>query len=206
MRPFISAAICRAHRVVLLIGVSAAVWLGGCEEPLDPVVLQRLMDVESVAVVPFVDAHTAKGSGELVVGKVMEQLYRCPDLRVYERSQLKVLMDEYDLMAIASETEMASRVGQLTGVDAVILGELTQYQALDQSSGLTVYVVSGSSTVAVHHVGISVRAVRVGDLRVIYAESGGGTSQDGYNAAAGMAAEAALRPWLTAFRQRNQAQ
>ena len=206
MRPFISAAICRAHRVVLLIGVSAAVWLGGCEAPVDPVVLERLMDVESVAVVPFVDAHTAKGSGELVVGKVMEQLYKCPGLRVYERSQLKVLMDEYDLMAIASETEMASRVGQLTGVDAVILGELTQYQALDQSSGLTVYVVTGSSTVPVHHVGISVRAVRVGDLRVIYAESGGGTSQDGYNAAAGMAAEAALRPWLTAFRQRNRAQ
>ena len=206
MRPFIGVAICRANRVVLLIGVSAALWLGGCEEPLDPVVLQRLMDVESVAVVPFVDAHTAKGSGELVVGKVMEQLYKCPDLRVYERTQLKVLMDEHDLMAIASQTEMASPIGELPNVDAVILGELTQYQALDKSSGLTVYVVSGSSTVAVHHVGISVRAVRVGDLRVIYAESGGGKSESGYDAAAGMAAEAALRPWMTAFRQRSQTQ
>jgi len=169
-------------------------------------VLERLKDVHSVAVVPFVDAPTVEGSGDVVVGKVMEQLYKCPDLRVYERAQLKTLMDEHDLMAIASDTEMASLVGQLTGVDAVILGELTQYETKPQSTTTTIYIFSGGNKVEVHHVGISVRAVRVSDVQVIYADSGGGKSQDGYDVAAGVAAEKALRPWLTAFRQRNQAQ
>jgi len=191
-----------------LIGVLAAVWLGGCEAPvaLDPVVLQRLMDVQSVAVVPFVDAHTAKGSGELVVGKVMEQLYKCPNLDLRERTQLKALMDEYDLRAITSDREMARRVGELTGVDTVILGELTEYETNEQEISVGFWIFSHREKVSIHYVGISVRAVRVSDQQVIYADSGGGKSQEGYDAAAGVAAEKALRPWLTAFRQRNQAQ
>lgn len=190
-----------AFRLAWLVA-AAAIWLGGCDAPLDAATFAQLEDVHSVAVVPFVDAHNASGSGDLVVTAAMKQLYRCSGVRVYERTQLRALIDEHDLMSATSDQEIASQLGQLTGVDAVILGEVTQYEAQQESSTVAVYVVAGSGTKHIHRVGMFVRAVRVSDGQIIYAESGEGVSNIGYTGAADIAAEQAFRPWLTAFRLR----
>lgn len=185
--------------------LAAAMWLGGCEEQLlvDPETAKALEGVKSIAVVPFVDAHNAAGSGELVVTAAMEHLYTCPDLRVYERAQLKALIDEHDLLkAMGSDQEVAAKIGQLTGVDAVILGEVTQYEAQAEAEASSVSILTFSSTKHIHRVGMFVRAVRIRDGRVIYAHSGEGVSRDGYTGAAGVAAKEAFSPWVATFKQR----
>ncbi|HDZ22389.1 hypothetical protein LCGC14_0204380 [marine sediment metagenome] len=185
--------------------LAAAMWLGGCEEQLqvDPETAKALEGVKSIAVVPFVDAHNAAGSGELVVTAAMEHLYTCPDLRVYERAQLKALIDEHDLLkAMGSDQEVAAKIGQLTGVDAVILGEVTQYEAQAEAHAGSVGMFASSRTKYIHRVGMFVRAVRIRDGRVIYAHSGEGVSPDGYTGAAGVAAKQAFGPWVATFRHR----
>jgi curli biogenesis system outer membrane secretion channel CsgG len=189
---------------IVLIAVVGALVLGGCgEAPIQLPHAAELVKIDNVAVIPFVDAPGSQGSGEVVITAAMMQLYKCPGIRVFERRRLKALIDEHDLMlAMSSEAEVAAKIGKLTGADAVILGEVMQYEAQQEYGHATFYVVSGGGTEHIHRVGLSVRAVSVKDGRVIYSELGQGESKKGYSEAARIAAQRALSPWMRFFRQR----
>lgn len=194
------------HGALLITIAAAAMVLLGCEPDIqvDSHIYRQLEPVHHVAVVPFVDAHNAEGSGDLVVTAAMKELYNCPGLRIYERAQVKTLIDEHDLMqALGNDAKLAAKIGELTGADAIILGEVMQYEAQSESSSLAITAITSSSTRTIHRVGLSVRAVRVSDGQVIYTDLGEGVSNQGYAGAAEIAAHNALAPWVASFKKRD---
>ena len=174
--------------------------LAGCEAPpqISPRHAAVLAKVKTVAVLTFVDGpgDKAKGSGRVVVNAAIAELYNCPGLSVVETGRLKAIMDELDLQRMDQVgAATASKIGQRAGADLVILGEVTQYEAQQDYGHGAVYVFSSGGTKHTHRVGLSIRAVRVVDSHVVYAESGQGTSQEGFSPAVKQAAHKALRPW-----------
>ncbi|MBI5725805.1 MAG: hypothetical protein HZA50_17730 [Planctomycetes bacterium] len=157
-----------------------------------------LNKIKVVGVLPFVDAPGVKDSGDKVLTAVAQQLYQCPNIKVVERKQLKAIIDEQDLAAALADDPVAAagRIGKAVGADAIFIGELTQYEAQQESSHLAVSVVSGGGTKHIHRVGISVRGINVRDQMVIYAQSGGGVSNEGYSPAIDEAAAKAMSPFV----------
>jgi len=174
----------------------------GCEPPQPELAssqhVEVLKKVHTVAVLPFVDApgEGTKGSGLTVVNATIASMYACPEMRVIERGRLDAIANEHDLKISSQLNEAdATRLGKLAGADAVILGEVTQYEAQQESGTLVVYAVAGSSTKRYHRVGLSVRVVNVADSSVIYANLGQGVSEKGYSDAAKAAADEAFKSW-----------
>jgi curli biogenesis system outer membrane secretion channel CsgG len=124
-------------------------------------------------------------------------------MKVIERGRLDAIMAEHDIKVMSADdvAQVAGQVGKLAGADAVIIGEVTQYEAQQEFGSLAVYAVAGSSTKHKHRVGLSLRAVNVSDSTVIYADSGSGTSEEGYSDAAEEAADEALKDWLAFYSQ-----
>ena len=193
-----------------LIPLAAA---GGCEEPRVELAHGLVLEhVKTVAVVPLADAPggKAKGSGETVVGAIMEVLYKVPGIRVVERKHLDKIIDEEDLrLANLSENTAAARLGKLAGADAVLVGEVRQWEAQVDGSSLAVSYLATSKTEHTHRVGMGVRAVNVtprGDYRcgdVVFADSGDGVCKEGISRAARYAAQEALRDLVLYFKQRH---
>jgi len=197
----------RANRGTLLAAGAAVGLLAGCASPPPPMAhADVLSNVRTVAVLPFVDAPGPKGqgSGQVIVNAAVAELYKCPGIQVVESARLKAILDEVDLK-IFNDPQVASRIGKRAGADVVFLGEVTQYDAQQEYGSVRVTLVSGASTKYTHRVGLSVRAVAVADSRVVYAELGQGTSDQGFSPAAKAAAEEALRSWRRFYEARNAA-
>ncbi len=194
------------YQITAVIIASACV-LAGCGDPsMNLTHTVELSAIKTIAVVPFVDAPGSEGSGEVVVTAAMQQLYRTPGVRVVERRRLKAIIDEHDLMqALSTDAQVASKIGEITGADTVILGEVTQYEAQQESGFVAVSAISGGGTKHIHRVGLSVRAVNVRDGQIIYAELGQGVNKGGYSDAAKQASQRAFRPWTAFFQQRERA-
>jgi TolB-like protein len=180
----------------------------GCEDESTNVKLtheKELSTLHRVAVVPLIDAPKSPDSGQIVVNAIIAEIYQCPGLTVVERSRLKAIMDERSLQTSQlQDTSVATEIGKIAGADAVILGEVTQYEAQEEYSHGAVYVVSAGETKHKHRVGISLRMVDVKTGEVLYAELGGGESKEGYSDAAKAAAEEAVKP-LQKFYERQSA-
>jgi curli biogenesis system outer membrane secretion channel CsgG len=119
--------------------------LGGCQGP--PVEVQIAQELRhkpslTVAVLPFEQGESLgpehqetfwmstsiKGAGNLVSDMFTTELLRVPRFRVVERGQLKRILDEQDLslsQLLAKKT--AQEIGQLLGVEAVVLGNVAEF-------------------------------------------------------------------------------
>jgi curli biogenesis system outer membrane secretion channel CsgG len=163
-----------------------------------------LVRTRTYAVIPLVDAPQAEGSGKVVLTGTVTALYQCPGIRVVEQARLDDILKQRDLnISHLRSAETATEVGRLVGADAIIMGELTQYQAQETSGTIVVYVVAHSGTKYTHRVGLSIRAVRVADAKVIYARDGWGTSQEGFAEAAKQAAEMAIKPLRLFYQEKE---
>ena len=197
---------------------SISIWLGvlpaltvasvGCVEEctLRPHTQKQLRKVKIVAVVPFVDAPgpLGKGSGRVVVSAVIAELYDCPGLRVVERQRLDVVMKEHDLKLSQLQTnEGAAKAGKILGVDTMILGEIQQFQDNKDIGFGGAMGITGGETRSEFFVGMVIRAVRVSDGQVIYAESGHGKSKEGISPASEQASKKALKQWQLFFEQED---
>lgn len=195
--PLIGRYLAASLTAVLLAG------LAGCEEKkiVVPLYLKRaLTKVRTVAVLPFEDAAgpKAKGSGKMLVGAITSELRKCPDLKVVERSQLSKVIEEEDLKDLLSE-EVAARIGKKVGADTVIVGEVTQYAAQQESAHISLPYIGGGGTSTNHRVGLTIRAVNVADAGVIYSEPGSGAKKSGFQDAATVAAREAMKLWRQFF-------
>ncbi len=201
----------RSKRFIPLIGRCLAVCLTavflvglpGCEEEkieLPQHTKDALSKVRTLAVLPFQDAAgpKAKGSGKMLVGSITAELAACPDLKLVERSQLSKVIQEEDLKDLLSAS-VAAKIGKKVGADTVIVGEVTQYAAQQESSHISLPYVGGGGTSTNHRVGLSIRAVNVADGGVIYARSGSGAKKSGFQDAATDAAKKAMKPWRQFF-------
>lgn len=182
--------------------LAAAVGLTGCP-PAAPVLRhgERLRKVRKVAVLPYVDApgQHAAGSGKVVVSAVSMELMRCAGLRVIERSQIARIMEEQKFTAAQiRDPGLAAKVGKLSGVDIVFVGDVIQWDAQQDYTHGGVGAITAGGTNYTHRVGIGIRAVDVRTAEVIYARNGQGVDKQGFTRAAEVAAAQGLRP-LRAF-------
>jgi curli biogenesis system outer membrane secretion channel CsgG len=184
----------------LLIGLTL-IALTGCEpkqRELRPVQYHQaeLSRIHSIAIVPFADApgNDTAGSGKAVVAEIANQLYRCRGVKVIERSRVAEIMNERDFQISQMDTDQAAQIGKIAQADAVLFGSLTQYEAQQEYSHGGVGMISGGGTKTKHRVGLNVRLVDVSNGEVIYAESGGAESRDGYSECLKEATEEAIQP------------
>ena len=83
--------------------------------------------VRRVAVLSFTDYPGAPGSGELAVGP-FEKYLLWADYSLIERRQVRQVLDEQSLQASdAVDPATIRKVGKLLGVDALVLGGLTDF-------------------------------------------------------------------------------
>lgn len=195
--PLIGRYLAASLTAVLLVG------LPGCEEEkieLPQHTKDALTKVRTLAVLPFQDAAgpKGKGSGKMLVGSITTELAQCPDLKLVERSQLSKVIEEEDLKDMLSAS-VAAKIGKKVGADTVIVGEVTQYNAKQESSHISLPYVGGGGTSTKHLVGLSIRAVNVADGGIIYARSGSGSKKSGFQDAATDAANEAMKPWRQFF-------
>ena len=196
--PLIGQCLAVCMTAILLVGIA------GCEEKkieLPQHTKDALTKVRTLAVLPFQDAAGqagAKGSGKMLVGAITTELTACPGLKLVERSQLNKVIQEEDLKDLLSAS-VAAKIGKKLGATTVIVGEVTQYAAQQESSHISLPYIGGGGTSTNHRVGLSIRAVNVADGGVIYARSGSGAKKSGFQDAATKAAQEAMKPWRQFF-------
>ena len=182
--------------------LAAAVGLTGCPSAAPGLRHgERLRKVRKAAVLPYVDApgQHAVGSGKVVVSAVSMELMKCRGLRVIERSQIARIMDEQKFTAAQiRDPDVAAKVGKLSGVDIVFVGDVIQWDAQQEYGHGGVGAITAGGTKHIHRVGVGIRAVDVKTAEVIYARNGQGVNERGFTKAAEVAAAESLRD-LRAF-------
>ncbi|MCS6896989.1 MAG: PDZ domain-containing protein [Nitrospira sp.] len=114
----------------------AAGWIS--EEGLEPVVSARgpvdagvIGRYRTMAIMPFQDAAGVPGSGSRVAGMVTTLMLDL-DLNIVERTQLDDLLREQVIQLTHGGDADALRVGQLVGADAIVVGEVQQWERQPQ--------------------------------------------------------------------------
>ena len=134
------------QRRLILIGL--AVWsgmlVGGCANPAAAVQFSpefRTKTKMVVAVLPFEQPEpgpdheetlwmriSTKGAGNLVSDMFTTELMRVPGFRLVERSQIQKILNEQDLTLSQLMTrKSAQEIGHLLGVDAVVMGNVSEF-------------------------------------------------------------------------------
>ena len=93
---------------------------------------------------------------------------------LYERSALSQLNREFDLINSGQvNLDTAAEAGKLTGVQAVVVGTITQFGMWEEAKDLGVY----KKKVEIAEATVDIRVVDVGSGRIIYADTGSGRTE-----------------------------
>jgi len=93
---------------------------------------------------------------------------------LYERSALDQLQKEFDLIDSGRiNLDTAAEVGRMTGIQAVVVGTITQFGIWEEAKDYGVY----KKKVEIAEVTVDVRVVEVTSGRVIYADTGTGRTE-----------------------------
>jgi hypothetical protein len=125
----------RAALMVMLAGALSL--LGGCSKKIWVTQVPDFYtpDLKTVAVVPFRNQSDWKGAGDIIADKLAAALMANGSYRVFNRNDLRTLLDEQDLqIAFGSDTAAAARTLSKVGdVQAVLVGTVTTYAATSNS-------------------------------------------------------------------------
>lgn len=161
------------YSVVKLTLVAGFVCLfAGCASvPSSRLKTADLQHIRSVAVLPFTDAPGADAgnSGRIVSGAVGAEALGIPYWRLIDQSHLHSLLGKTNLSRASSEDLM--RIGQSLGVDAIITGNVSQYE-IGSIPFLFFFVFDKN----VYRVSYSMRMINVRSGEVCWAGSATGTS------------------------------
>lgn len=152
----------------------------------------RLGNIQRIAIAPFGDAPgiLAKGSGASVADMLVTQLLILDRYRVVERSQIERVLREQGLwQSGVIEAGTAQNVGRMVGVQAVMIGSVTEYELRKGHVPLYVANVQTRS----YSVGLAVRIVEVETGDVLFSSTGRGKG-DSYYTATEQACRMALEP------------
>lgn len=126
-------AIARLLLPALLVGVL----MSGCSKKLRIVQMPSFYtpDLKTIAIAPFRNQTRWKGAGEIISDRVAAQLMANGTYRVFNRNDLKTLMDESDLqIALGTDSTAATeKLKQLTQVQAILIGTVGTYAATTNS-------------------------------------------------------------------------
>lgn len=93
---------------------------------------------------------------------------------LYERSALDQLQKEFDLIDSGRvNLDTAAEVGRMTGIQAVVVGTITQFGIWEEARDYGVY----KKKVEIAEVTVDVRVVEVTSGRIIYADTGTGRTE-----------------------------
>ena len=164
--------------LVLVAGCDEKMWITQVPEFYSP-------DLKSIAVAPFRNQTSWGGAGESISDKVATVLAANGAYRVYNRNDLKTVMDESDLrMALGGDgAGDTSQLKKLTQVQAVLVGTVTTYAATTNTqphrdpvyavdargntyvSGYRSYVITRNEA----NVSVTASLIRVSDGTTLYA-------------------------------------
>jgi len=125
--------------------VLAGLVLGGCAgPPVDVQIARELYDrpAMTIAVLPFEQSEPSsdhqetlwrdtavRDAGALVSDMFTTELMRAPRFKLVERSRIKTILDEQDLsLSQLLAKRSAQEIGNLLGVDAVVLGTVAEFR------------------------------------------------------------------------------
>lgn len=127
------AAILRRHRACALSGTDALGSGGmlGRPEPvvtgIGPISRDTIDRYRTMAVMPFVDAVAAQGSGSRVAGIVTTLLLDL-DINMVERAELDEVFKEQVVQLQYADDAEVLKVGKLVGAQAIVVGEVQQWE------------------------------------------------------------------------------
>ena len=169
-------------------------FIAGCAAP--QVVTRNpeaLAKIKRIAVIPFSDSPGAlsRKSGQATAGFLMAEISQSNRYDLVERTQIKALMDEQDLqISSIADPSTAKKFGKLLGVDAVMVGSVSQYQHSKGYANL-VYVTLPTNE---YTIAATVRIINVADAKVVYAIGGCGKSGNNFDEAGRKFAKPVLAP------------
>lgn len=114
----------------LSLALSCCFFLNACSLP-HVVVKQNLPKDRKirVAVLPFRDAPSHAGSGEIAADAIITKLLSIPSYEIIERSALEQVLKEQNLSATgAVDSKAVGDLGKLLGADALVMGAVTEFQ------------------------------------------------------------------------------
>ncbi len=120
----------------------------------------------------------AKGVSDILVNKLVEG----GKYRVIERSQLEAILKEQNLgISGRVDASTAAQIGRILGVEAVIMGSITQFDLQQKNSGFNVFGigVGGDDTDA--YVKLNLRIVNTTTAEIILAIEGSGNASQSDN-------------------------
>jgi len=167
--------------------VAALVWVAGCSEEMWITQVPEFYTpaLKAIAVAPFRNQTKWPGAGESLSDKVAGGLMANGAYQVFNRADLKTVMDENDLRLALGDGSGAGtgQLKKLTQVQAVLVGTVTTYAATTNRqqrrdpiyavnrqgrtyiSGYRTYVLTRNEA----NVSVTARLIRVADGTTIYA-------------------------------------
>jgi len=122
---------------VLALWVAIAPALSGCDKKIVVYQVPSFWnsDLKTIAVVPFRNNSTGKDAGSIVADRLANALIANGTYKVYNRNDLKALMDEQDLkLALGGDaSQMASAFKKAGNVQAILTGSVSTYAATSRS-------------------------------------------------------------------------
>ncbi len=127
----------RSLKSLLLLTLAAAAGGAGCSAKIPIVQIPHFYtpELKTIAVVPFRNQSTGKNAGQVIADKLAAALMANGSYKVYNRNDLKALMDESDLqIALGADSPAAAATfKKATNVQAILTGAVTTYSATSQS-------------------------------------------------------------------------
>ena len=116
--------------VVLTMGCgSTGVWIEQVEKARVP-----LPGIHRIGVMDFADAEKSPGSGRAAASTLVSQLHGERYFELVERSQIMKVMDEQAFsLTGAVDEQTAATVGQILGVQAIVVGDVMAYNVEERS-------------------------------------------------------------------------
>jgi hypothetical protein len=128
---------CKVSYVGVLVLATALSMLTGCSKTISVIQTPDFYspDLKTVAVAPFRNQTSHQGAGDIISDKVSACLVGNGTYKVFNRNDLKAVMDEKDLqIALGSDAAASAAQRQkLTNVQAILVGTVATYDSTSNS-------------------------------------------------------------------------
>lgn len=129
---------------------------------------------------PFVSGFLGQGASKGVSDLLVTQLVNGGTYRVIERSRLEQILQEQNLGSSGRvDASTAARLGKLLGVEAVLVGSITQFNVERRSSGGGFFGIGGSTQTSNAIVEISARLIDTETGEIISTAQGKAQAEQG---------------------------
>jgi curli biogenesis system outer membrane secretion channel CsgG len=124
----------------------------------------------------FGGAGPAKGVSDLLTNRLVQD----GTYSMIERSQIDAILREQNLgLTGRIDASTAARIGQILGVDAIVIGSITRFNVDENRSGGSFMGIGGSSSQQRAEVELTARVVDTSTAEILAAVEGRGTARQG---------------------------